>query len=440
MTARRDVSRRFSFLTRLAGTKTLLAILMFSFMSISTALAAVPPSQPSSGPGGSDYPYRSVRSSTYGFGDLQYCIFEPDGPQPATAPLIVFVHGYGGTNPMSYGAWIDHIVRRGNIVVYPKYQSIASMIGGSFRYTSNCIKSVQDALQVLQGPGHVKPDLDKFATVGHSYGGILTANVAALAQKSGLPAPKAVMSVQPGISTTMPLEDMSLIPADALLLTIVGDRDVVVGNRDAKKIFRLTRQIPLENKDYIIMVSDNHGMPGLSADHFAPTCMAPVGGMLSGLGSIIPSGGSMPDLAGLVPGIGTLGPDFAGLLPDLNGYVPTFGGILGEYFDNLVSSSSSSDASSDSVAGADLGNMPDLEFLLPVLASAGSNIGGGLIPLFGTNALDYYCTWKLFDALTDAAFYGKNREYALGNTPQQRYMGEWSDGKPVKELIVTDNP
>jgi hypothetical protein len=56
------------------------------------------------------------------------------------------------------------------------------------------------------------------------------------------------------------------------------------------------------------------------------------------------------------------------------------------------------------------------------------------------NALDYYGTWKLFDALCDAAFTGKNREYALGNTPQQRFMGLWSDGTPVKELIVTDKP
>jgi hypothetical protein len=30
------------------------------------------------------------------------------------------------------------------------------------------------------------------------------------------------------------------------------------------------------------------------------------------------------------------------------------------------------------------------------------------------NALDFYGIWKLFNALCDAAFYGKNREYALG--------------------------
>ena len=50
------------------------------------------------------------------------------------------------------------------------------------------------------------------------------------------------------------------------------------------------------------------------------------------------------------------------------------------------------------------------------------------------NALDYYGTWKLFDGLIDAAFTGKNRDYALGNTPQQRFMGLWSDGVPVKVL------
>jgi hypothetical protein len=58
----------------------------------------------------------------------------------------------------------------------------------------------------------------------------------------------------------------------------------------------------------------------------------------------------------------------------------------------------------------------------------------------GINALDYYGLWKLFDALCDAAFYGRNRQYALGNTPQQRFMGKWSDGVPVKELKVSDRP
>jgi hypothetical protein len=56
------------------------------------------------------------------------------------------------------------------------------------------------------------------------------------------------------------------------------------------------------------------------------------------------------------------------------------------------------------------------------------------------DALDFYGTWKLLDGLTDAAFYGRNRNYALGNTPEQRFMGTWSDGVAVKELMVIDHP
>jgi hypothetical protein len=56
------------------------------------------------------------------------------------------------------------------------------------------------------------------------------------------------------------------------------------------------------------------------------------------------------------------------------------------------------------------------------------------------DAIDWYGYWKLFDALCDAAFRGKNRKVALGNTPEQRYMGKWSDGTPVKELVVVADP
>jgi hypothetical protein len=41
----------------------------------------------------------------------------------------------------------------------------------------------------------------------------------------------------------------------------------------------------------------------------------------------------------------------------------------------------------------------------------------------------YYGIWKVFDGLIDAAFYGKSRNYAH----EQRFMGLWSDGVPVKD-------
>jgi acetyl esterase/lipase len=57
-------------------------------------------------------------------------------------------------------------------------------------------------------------------------------------------------------------------------------------------------------------------------------------------------------------------------------------------------------------------------------------------PEGGASFWDWYGYWKLFDGLSDAAFHGRNREYALGDTPQQRHMGKYSDGRPFTELKV----
>jgi hypothetical protein len=78
---------------------------------------------------------------------------------------------------------------------------------------------------------------------------------------------------------------------------------------------------------------------------------------------------------------------------------------------------------------------PDLDYD----TSQGSAIRRPLPRVRGVmiDAMDYYCFWKLFDGLCDAAFYGTDRQYALGNTPEQRYMGRWSDGTAVKELQIT---
>jgi hypothetical protein len=52
------------------------------------------------------------------------------------------------------------------------------------------------------------------------------------------------------------------------------------------------------------------------------------------------------------------------------------------------------------------------------------------------NAVDQYCYWKLADALMDILRTGRGAEVAFGNTPAQRYMGQWFDGDPVRPLRV----
>ena len=68
------------------------------------------------------YPHRAIRRTEFGSGVKSYWIFEPADPKPAIAPVVVFHHGWLAVNPGIYGAWIDHLTRRGAIVVYPRYQ------------------------------------------------------------------------------------------------------------------------------------------------------------------------------------------------------------------------------------------------------------------------------------------------------------------------------
>jgi pimeloyl-ACP methyl ester carboxylesterase len=361
-------------LRRIIGAASLVvAIISFSLTSASSQRPS-PPTQPNTGPGSSQYAHASVTKNRYGKGAQEYWIFEPDAPKPSSAPLVVFLHGWGGMNPLFYGAWLDHLVKRGNIVVYPRYQ--ASLLTARSEFTPNTISAIKDAITRLQTEqGHVRPDLNKFAVVGHSLGGLLAANVAALASESELPRVRAVMSVEPGITSppvNIQLADLKKIPADTLLLAIAGDHDTLVRDEDAKRVYLESTRVPAGNKDYITLVSDSHGTPALEASHRAPT--APDKGYDNGEGTKRGSK-ETPDGATRLPG-------------------------------PQISSASNRDQSAS----------------------------------IAVNALDFYGTWKLFDGLCDAAFYRKNRDYALGNTPKQRFMGVWSDGVPVKELKVTDKP
>jgi acetyl esterase/lipase len=81
-----------------------LLLIAFVFQSLSHSKAPTPPSQPPDGPGGLKHSYAFVTKNRYGQGAQEYWIYEPDAPRARTAPLIVFLHGWGGTNPAIYGA------------------------------------------------------------------------------------------------------------------------------------------------------------------------------------------------------------------------------------------------------------------------------------------------------------------------------------------------
>lgn len=323
---------------------TLFMLLVFSLFSYSQSQ----PSQPVTGPGGSAYTFGDVTQFDYATnGNGQdFWLYEPNSPVPDSANVVVFIHGLGETNPKLYGAFIKHLVRKGNIVIYPRYQRDLNSDNATF--SDSCAKGIQRALDTLQQPGHVKPRLQNFFILGHSVGGILTANMSTRYAMYGLPKPLTAFSMQPGAQiAALLLNNYNTMDADIKYLVLVGTDDIIVGTTTGQQLYNETTSIPTSHKNLIQHYADTYGNPDITATHFDP-------------------------LAG----------DAA--------------------FDNGESN-------------------------LFILAS-----GSGPV-----DAYDYYCTWKLQDALMDCALHGTNCDVAFGDTYQQKFMGNWSDGTPVRPLVVT---
>jgi pimeloyl-ACP methyl ester carboxylesterase len=308
---------------------------LIGLASAGNAATITPPPQPASGPGGAGYPWSGYTEKSVTFTDAtkDYWTFDPSGWQgtgaaPAKAPLVVFVHGWLGDDPAYYMDWITHLVRKGNVVVFPRYQTSAATPPSTF--TGNAIYSLHDALPKL-ADAPVAPDTAAGMTlVSHSWGGPVSANIANRWSAENLPKPKAVLFAEPYDQTI----DASLagIPATTKIDCVVGDADTTVGRTGCDAIWDLTGQVPAANRNYIWMYGDAHGTPALVADHRTPT--------------------------------------------------------------------SNTSASS-------------------------------------LDALDWYGLWKLGDGIRDCGVYGTDCAYALGDTPKQTFMGDWSDGTPVAPLTVT---
>ena len=304
------------------------------------------PSQPMNGPGGMGYMHGSVIQNNFTslFTGDGYWLFEPDQPKPDSADVVIFNHGWGVYNPGPYGQWIEHLVRKGNIVIFPKYQQN----DGTFfsTYTPNAATGIIDAFDELNANvNRVKPRMNHIAMIGHSFGGVITANLAIEYNSYGVPKPKCFMLCEPGPGTSSGhLPTYSDMDTDYKTLIIVGDDDIIVGNSFGKMIFDSTN-IPTSQKNYIIQYADSP--PTIEATHNEPL-------------------------------------------------------------------------------------------------AANNNYDGGTIATVITaayvaskeDAVDYYCYWKLADALLSCTFYGTDCEYGFGDTPEQRFMGNWSDGSPITELEV----
>jgi len=248
-----------------------------------SAFAQTPPGQPTSGPGGSDYPHRDVTAhgpfypaGRTGDNNFRYFIYQPSSPKPESAPVILFLHGYGANYPEIYRPWMTHIARKGFTVVWVQYDRGFS---SGRNFGTNAAESYRDALEKMSNDTtgmFVRPARNASNEIltgitGHSNGGYLSVVLAAMATQSGsrIPVPKVLVPVMAGqaSSATGPYQN---IPAETKVVFLVGADDTIACKGTTSALWRAIPQVPDENKEFLVLNSDTYGNPDLVSDHFVP--------------------------------------------------------------------------------------------------------------------------------------------------------------------------
>lgn len=350
-------------------------LLLGSCLAASWAVAATPPKQPEQGPGGSDYKITEVIKTGTGTASSGTYVFHGSDAPSAPRPVVVFFHSWGAVNPGLYGGFIDHLARKGYLVLFPRFQEVNRSRPADATVLSEAL--IQNALTALAEDATAKPDLKRVAFIGHSAGMPIALNVAAGVSENKLPIPKLIFGLMPGgIASNekergIMLRDLSAIDASTLLITMSGDREHLPIDRAARRIFEAASAVPSSRKLFMRTNSDDHGYPALTATLASPASPKP---------DYDASAIKLP-------------PD-----PPRD---PKQKNTWRWSADMALSGP-------QTILTQQLGNN-------------------------GTDTLDYLAFWRTFEMAAEAAFAGKDAA-ALSRDSKFVDMGNWSDGWPVKRL------
>lgn len=177
-------------------------------------------------------------------------------------PGVIFLHGWRQTETSDYRAWIEHLARRGNAVVVPRYQD--SLRTPPDRVLENALDGIRAAFAEFA----VAPE--SLVVAGHSAGALLAADYAvAAASSQALPKARGLFIVYPGgvirgFPRPVPTPDPSALPTDTHLLVLAGAKDRVVGEAPAAELVAGATQIPSDRRRLVHVTDpsvDDHRGP-----------------------------------------------------------------------------------------------------------------------------------------------------------------------------------
>ena len=209
--------------------------------------------------GGTGKPSSKIERIVVGTGPRAAVVVRRSDAPPQ--PAVIFLHGWKLLGRDAYRGWYDHLARRGLTVIAPRYQLRRGTPPEDA--LENALAGVRAALRRVPVSG------GRVTVAGHSAGGVLAADYAAVAAAEGLPRARSVLIVYPGSAirgsaTGIPSTDLSQIPADTRLVVMASPADPVVGDVPARTIYESATAIPPERRTFV-SVDDPR-----ASDHFAP--------------------------------------------------------------------------------------------------------------------------------------------------------------------------
>jgi hypothetical protein len=221
--------------------------------------------------------YTKVHIHAVGDGvDRSYVIY-PEQTDVKALPLVIFMHGWLGTNPKNFGVIIDHLARRGGVVIYPVYQRNEKDAPQKIKAIAQ--NSIQAALTWINQnhPGMVRKDQALY--YGFSIGATTAINLVAQVKENALPPAFALLLTSPGdakhvhrgeLSRSILEQGLNTLPVSIPIILMSGSEDIQIGvptayaywNQmcDQKRLKNLILYPP--GKSAHQDIRSGHGMPG----------------------------------------------------------------------------------------------------------------------------------------------------------------------------------
>jgi dienelactone hydrolase len=205
----------------------------------------------------------------FGKGPASVWLVRALGP---TRAIVVFGHGWKVAPPSAsypwvgqFLPWLEHLARRGDAVVFPRYQEGGDAQGAT--RAADFEAGLRNAFARLSGVGDVP-----VVAVGYSYGASLAFTYAANARAWRLPVPRAIDAVFPAFP--IPGVPLPKLPRSTRVLVQVGDADSEAGRGGADAFWAwLGARSPLRRYDVV------RSHDGFVASHAAPKQTTPIARM-----------------------------------------------------------------------------------------------------------------------------------------------------------------